>query len=51
MDVVQKDLKVMDLTSITMCRDNKIPICVFNMHTTGNLKKVVQGIQIGTIIS
>ncbi|MFH2036012.1 MAG: UMP kinase [Candidatus Zixiibacteriota bacterium] len=51
MDVVAKNLKVMDLTSITMCRENNIPICVFNMHTPGNLKKVVAGKPIGTIIS
>lgn len=50
-DVLGKGLKVMDLTSITMCRENNIPICVFNMHKPGNLKKVLMGETIGTIIS
>lgn len=50
-DVLDKGLKVMDLTSITMCRENNIPICVFNLHKPGNLKKIVMGGKIGTIIS
>jgi uridylate kinase len=41
----------MDQTAITMCRDNDIPIVVFNMHRPGNLKKVIAGKTIGTLIS
>lgn len=51
MDVVKKELKVMDLTAITLCKDNNIPIIVFNMYKPGNLKRIVEGEQIGTIIS
>lgn len=51
MEVMNKQLKVMDLTAVSLCLDNKIPIVVFNLHIAGNLKKVVQGGKIGTIIS
>lgn len=50
MDVLQKDLKVMDLTAITLCRENKLPIVVFNMTIPGNLKKLVTGGSIGSIV-
>ena len=49
-EVYQRDLKVMDLTAITMCKDNHLPLIVFNMDTTGNLKKVITGENIGTIV-
>lgn len=51
MDVVQRELGFMDLTAITMCKDNKMPIVVFNLRKPGNLKKIVTGENIGTIIS
>ncbi len=51
MEVVEKNLKVMDLTAITLCKENNIPIMVFNMNNTGDLKKVVMGEKVGTIIS
>ncbi len=50
MDVLQKDLKVMDLTAITLCRENKLPIVVFNMTIPGNLKKIVTGDKIGSTV-
>ena len=50
MDVLKKDLKVMDLTAITLCRENKLPIVVFNMTAAGNLKKVVTGEPIGSTV-
>jgi uridylate kinase len=40
----------MDLTAFTMCRENNVPILVFNMNTTGNLKKVMEGEKMGTLI-
>jgi len=49
-EAYSKNLKVMDLTSFTLCRENKMPIYVFDMNTIGNLKKVVLGEEIGTII-
>ena len=50
-DVMLKGtLKVMDLTAICMCQDNNLPIYVFNMDVVGNLKKVMDGEQIGTLV-
>lgn len=49
-EVIDKELKVMDLTAFTMCRQNAMPIYVFNMDTSGNLKKVIAGEEIGTLI-
>ena len=49
-EIYQKGLKVMDLTATTLCRDNKLPIIVFNMDKVGNLVKVMQGENIGTLV-
>ena len=49
-EVLERKLKVMDLTAITMCRENKMPIYVFNMDQEGNLLKVIKGEQIGTLV-
>ncbi len=49
-DVLKDELKVMDSTAISMCMDNKLPIVVFNIHQPGNIKKVVLGEKIGTIV-
>jgi uridylate kinase len=49
-DVIAKNLKVMDLTAITLCMDNTLPIIVFNMTTSGNICKAVLGKKIGTHI-
>jgi len=50
-EVIEKRLKVMDSTAFTMCRDNDMPIIVFDMNTPGNLKKVISGTKTGTLIS
>ncbi len=50
-EVIEKKLKIMDLTAFTMCRQNKMPVYVFDMDTEGNLKKVIEGKEIGTLIS
>jgi uridylate kinase len=50
MDVVAKDLRVMDLTAITFCKDNGIPILVFDVMTPGNLQRALNGEQIGTLV-
>jgi len=49
-EVISKDLKVMDQSAFTMCRENKLPIIVFNMNEIGNLKKVIQGEKLGTLV-
>lgn len=50
MDVLNKGLKVMDSTAITMCMDNNIPIIVLDLFGDGNLKKLIQGENIGTVV-
>ena len=45
------DLKIMDLTAFTLCKENKLPINVFNMNTKGNLLKVCDGKKVGTLIN
>jgi len=49
-EAYEKKLKVMDLTAFTMCSENNLPILVFDMNTPGNLKKVVSGERIGTLV-
>ena len=49
-EIYTKGLKVMDLTATTMCKENNLPIYVFNMDVVGNLKKVIEGENIGTYV-
>ena len=51
MEVLKKELKVMDATAISLCKDNKLPIVVFNIKKEGNIKRAVDGQKIGTVIS
>jgi uridylate kinase len=50
-EVLTQSLGVMDSTSIAMCRDNKLPILVFNLNTDGNIMRMVSGEPVGTLIS
>ena len=50
-EVYVLSLKVMDLTAFTLCKENKLPINVFNMNTKGNLMKVCDGIAVGTLVT
>ncbi len=49
-EIYNKGLKVMDLTATTMCKENNLPIIVFDMDTVGNLRKVLNGENIGTLV-
>ena len=49
-EIYQKNLKIMDLTAATMCKENNLPVLVFNMDQKGNLQKVIQGKNIGTLV-
>lgn len=49
-EIYTRGLKVMDLTATTMCKENNLPIIVFDMDTPGNLKKVMEGEKIGTLV-
>ena len=50
-EVIERRLKVMDSTAFTMCRDNNMPVIVFDMNKTGNLKKLILGEKTGTLVS
>ena len=49
-EVIRKNLKVMDQTAFTMCRENQLPIIVFNMNEIGNLKRIIKGERLGTLV-
>ena len=49
-EAISKNLKVMDLTAFALCKENKMPIIVFDMNVAGNLMRVVQGEDIGTLV-
>jgi uridylate kinase len=51
LDVLQKNLKVMDATAISLCMDNNMPIIVFNLNVPGNIRKIVSGEPLGTIVT
>ncbi len=51
LDVLQRGLEVMDNTALTLCMDNDLPIVVFDMHVTGNIRRAVFGEPIGTLVS
>ena len=51
LDVLNEDLHIMDQTAITLCKDNNIDLCVFNMQEDGNIAKACEGTVIGTTIS
>lgn len=51
LDILSRNLKVMDSTAISMCRDNNLPVLVFNLRKGGNIKRAVMGEQIGTLVS
>ena len=50
-EVIDKGLKVMDMTAFTLSKENKLPIIVFDMNTNGNLLKLISGENIGTVVS
>jgi uridylate kinase len=50
-EVINKNLKVMDMTAFTLCQENSLPIIVFDMNTPGTLLEVVQGMDVGTYVS
>jgi uridylate kinase len=50
MDILRRGLKVMDTTAIAMCQENKLPIVVFDLNKHGNIKRVVMGEQVGSLV-
>jgi uridylate kinase len=51
MDILKQGLKVMDLTAVSLCKDNNLPLIVFNMNEPGNIKRVVLGEKIGSLVT
>jgi len=51
LDVIQRDLKVMDTSAISLCRERNLPIHVFNLNRPGNIVRVVTGERVGTVVS
>jgi len=49
-EVYERRLRVMDLTAFTLCKENDLPIVVFDMDTVGNLQKVLDGEPVGTVV-
>ena len=49
-EAIQKELRVMDMTAISLCKENSLPIKVFNINKSGELKKLIQGEPIGTLV-
>ena len=49
-DVLHQDLRVMDSTAVTLSKDNNIPLLVFNLTVPGNISRVLQGEDVGTLI-
>ncbi len=50
MDFIARELRVMDATAVTMCKEHEVPIHVFDMTVPGNIVKAVRGDQIGTVV-
>ena len=50
-EVIEKNLNVMDMTAFTLCKENNLPIVVFDMNKTGNLQRLIDGENIGTRVS
>ena len=49
-DILKRGLKVMDATAIAMCQENKLPIVVFDLNQHGNIKRVVMGEKVGSLV-
>lgn len=50
-EVMEKNLNVMDMTAFTLCKENNLPIIVFDMNKTGNLQRLIEGEKVGTLVS
>jgi len=50
-ECIDKNLRVMDMTAFTLCMENNLPILVFDMNEPGNLKRILTGEKIGTLVS
>ena len=50
MEILRQGLKVMDLTAVSLCKDNDLPMIIFNMNQPGNIRRVVMGEKVGSLV-
>jgi len=51
MDILRQGLKVTDLTAVSLCKDNNLPMIIFNMNQPGNIRRVVLGEKVGSLVT
>ena len=51
MDILRLGLKVMDATAVSLCKDNNLPMIIFNMNQPGNIRRVIQGEKVGSLVT
>jgi uridylate kinase len=51
LEILKRGLKVMDATAISLCRDNNLPIVIFNLNKHGNIRRVITGEKVGSLVS
>jgi uridylate kinase len=51
LDIIKKGLRVMDTTAISLCKENNLPIVIFNLNRTGNIRRVVTGEKVGSLVN
>jgi uridylate kinase len=50
MEIIKRGLKVMDTTAISLCKDNNLPMIIFNLNTHGNIRRVITGEKVGSLV-
>jgi uridylate kinase len=50
MDIIKRGLKVMDTTAISLCKDNNLPMIIFNLNKVGNIRRVITGEKVGSLV-
>jgi uridylate kinase len=50
MEIIKRGLKVMDTTAISLCKDNNLPMIIFNLNTVGNIRRVITGEKVGSLV-
>jgi uridylate kinase len=51
MEILRLGLKVMDMTAVSLCKDNNMPMIIFNMNQSGNIKRVISGEKVGSLVT
>ena len=51
MDIVQRNLRVMDMTAVSLCKDNDLPMIIFSMNQPGNIRRAIAGEKVGSLVT